>query len=677
MRILFRSMALSLIMAALPGSTAAQNNPQGTTATPQTPTAHSELPGMTLGQVMEMLRAGKTPQAITAQVRLSGSVFDLSLEDAIRLVKMGATPDLIQAMTRQSTPPATEQTPPPVTLPAAPVGTLTPKKIVKMHQKGMTPDEIAQEITAKGLKEPLELDQVLQLGAEGLPSSILIAMTTSGPPATSSEPAVPPAAGTETAEVAANAALPPLKTSEIRTMLETRQPSESIITAIETRGIEAPPSLVEAVELRKLGATDEIITAINDAALDLSAEDETQEEATEPSPSLASQVSALPPAVNDETLTVLSQPAGARVYLSPSRTRMQERFRHDYLVGRTPVMVTVPPGDYAIVVEKRAGTFEAGLLPAWRTMHDRAGIRSILDETELTFDPVKCCLPGSVSGNVELRPVPEDQPRAIIGDQFDGLPPYLFDGETLQILRVRHTMITETMKLYQVRKTAGQPRVLIATFVPSEGDPLELEPPSDVTPPATFDAELDQPALQYLGDDPGQRGLAEALGVETEHLAKAIPVLKRVGKVILHQQVPGGVRLMTLAIDYNGRLRATDQTIRPENPFAEEPVKKGKKKKPTPAPPPIPGLPTLERIVVPGLGTPHLSLVNTGPDPIALLFDDGEFCFAPSDATIECIIDPGTHQVRAMSGGEVKGGGQVHLSYHARYTMKVTPMPVR
>ena len=198
---------------------------------------------------------------------------------------------------------------------------------------------------------------------------------------------------------------------------------------------------------------------------------------------------------------------------------------------------------------------------------------------------------------------------------------------------------------------------LIAMFIPAEGDSLDLDTSAAATPGASFDSEIELPQLQYLLSGPGQKGLAAALGVETEHLGNAISVLRNIGKVILHQQVAGGRRLLTLAIDYNGRLRVTDQTVLPVNPFAAAPVKKVKKKA-APVPAPIPPLPALERIVVPGLGAPRLDLVNPGPAPVALILGDGEFCYAPAGATSECVIDPGTHQVRVMSGGQESGGGR-------------------
>ena len=675
-----RIMSLSLIMALSLGTMRAQTAATETPAPPAQEAdkpSHAETPPVTLARVTEMLRSGMTSQAVITQVKLSGSAFDLSVEDVIRLTRLGAAPELIQMMTRApQTPAPVEETAHPSTVQAATAGTLTHRKIVKMYHKGVSPDVIVEEIARKGLKEPIELDQLLALGAEGIPDNLLLAMAAGArqtPTSTSAEPS-PASAGMEsTPEVQGEPGEPPLKAAEIRRMLERKLPPDDIVSAIETRGIAAPPSLEEAIAMRKLGATDPIIAAINTAALDLgeeAADDESDSEATHGA------LSALPPAANTEILTVLSYPAGARVYLSPSRTRMEERFRHDYLVGRTPVSVTVPPDDYTLIVEKRAGTFEAGLLPAWRTMHDPPGVRSVLDETELTFDPLKCCLPGSVSGVVDLRPIPEEQPRAIIGDQFDGLPPYLFDGEMLQILRVRRSQITEVMKLYHVRKTAGQPRALIATFIPAEGDTLDLDTSAPANPGASFDSEIELPQLQYLLNGPGQKGLAAALGVETEHLGNAIAVLRNIGKVILHQQVAGGLRLLTLAIDYNGRLRVTDQTVLPVNPFAAAPVKKGKKKA-APVPAPIPPLPALARVVVPGLGAPRLDLVNPGPAPVALILGDGEFCYAPAGATTECVLDPGTHQVRVMNGGQQRGGGTMHLSYHARYTMKMPPMPVR
>jgi hypothetical protein len=341
-------------------------------------------------------------------------------------------------------------------------------------------------------------------------------------------------------------------------------------------------------------------------------------------------------------------------------------------VGRTPLSLTLPGGDYLILVQHEAGEFEDGLAPGWRTVHDGTATRSLLDNADLTFDPAACCLPGSLQEEAELRPVPRDLPRALIGDSFDGLPPYLFDGEILQNLRVRDKRITHTMKMYRLRKSAGRSRVLVSTFLPSEGNPLDQNELRGLPPGTPYDAYVDAPALDFLRDAAQLGEAAAALGVTTEHLGEAVAMLRRAGKAILHQQIEGGLRLMTLSVEDDGRIRFHDQSIRPADPFAvpAPPTKKKKKTKPLPPPPP---LPIPERVVMPGLGLPRLTIDNTSSRPLALLLGDGQLCWVPAATRREFPVDPGSHEARVLGAGfqdtNPAPRGHLHFSYNARYTL--------
>jgi hypothetical protein len=380
----------------------------------------------------------------------------------------------------------------------------------------------------------------------------------------------------------------------------------------------------------------------------------------------------MPAGPGEDRLLVTSVPSGARVYVAPLATRMAEAFRHDYLAGRTPLALSLLPGDYRVIVEKDAGEFEAGLVPAWRTLHDLPGTRTLLDNADLTFDPASCCLPGTLTGMVEVHTVPTDLPKGIIGDRFDGLAPYLFDGETLQILQVRKTRITRVLKAYRLRKNAGQSRLLVAAFIPAEGDPLDQDTIAGLPEGTPFDAYVDAEEMGLLTRPAEMSALATALGVQPEHLGDAVMMLRKAGKAILHQQIPGGLRLLTLSLDDDGRFRVTDQTVRPVDPLAPAPPAKGKKKKKILPPAPVP-LPAVDREVVPGLGLPHLVIDNKSAQGFGLLLSDGEMCFVPARTTREFVMDPGTFDAWLLRGSLPKAAVQepVHFSYHARYTMLV------
>ena len=670
-----RSMALAGLMLIAPGAAPA-SDPQETAPPPDAirqalPT--DEKPAFTLARIIEMLRSGTRPAAIAAMVEGSGAVFDVTVEDVIRLRKLGATPELIRILARGETPAAVapDGAPESATEASASPDALTFRKVLRLHRKGTPAGELAALVASRGLRQTIDLDELIEARDRGLPAPVILALAGGGEGAA-------PIAGAPSAGGAAREAPRPIKVAEIRRMLEKQQEPSAIAENIARRGIAEPPTLDETLELRRLGATDEIFSAINDAAVAAESPEEEPDEdllAEEPAEGgSAAAAGELPPPDSGETFTAWSVPAGAAVYVAPARTRVREAIQHGYLAGRTPLALSLPPGEYTVVIQKKAGDFEAGLLPAWRTAHDVAGTRSVLDNADLTFDPAACCLPGSLSGTVEVHPVPVDQPRVIIGDQFDGLPPFLFDGESLQILRVRKTVITHALKLYHVRKAAGQPRLLVATFVPAEGDPLLDEAVQGTASGRPFASLLESSELDYLGSASGLSSLAAALRVEAAHLGEGVAALGRRGAAILHQQIDGAFRLLTLSLDYGPRLRVTEQIVRPVDPFAPPPPPvKGKKKKSPPLPPPPPPLPGLERSVVPGLGAPRLAIENGSKAGLALLFSDGQFCFVPPSATREFVMDPGTFDLRILSSHSAGPApqGRVHLSYHARYTMSI------
>ncbi|HKY33482.1 MAG TPA: hypothetical protein VJV23_13190 [Candidatus Polarisedimenticolia bacterium] len=626
---------------------------------------------LTLGRVFELLRAGTPSAQLLAMVEQSGSDFGLTIEDVVRLHKMGASRDLIRALARgtpsASAPAAVEEDAP---APFQPLpGALTLRQVARLHARGTPPAELAERIGRHGLKSVPTLDEMLEQAERGLPAEVLLALARGARP--ESLPAEPP-----------------LDAAGILALLEQGGDPAQVAGAIRRRGLAAPLALQDVLALRKSGADDQVMAAVREASAPRPSpaavgeesrgagrEDEPaggeEPEAQTPAAPEPAQPSATPTADTGDRVWVSSVPAGARVFVSTARTNDQEVFDHDHYVGRTPLSLALDPGDYTIVVQKEAGEFEAGLLPAWRTVHDTPSTRSLLDEADLTFRPDRCCLPGTLDGRVEVKSVPAGARPAAIGDQFDGLPPFLFDGEGLQILRVRRARITHAMKLYPLRKHPGQSRVLIATFLPAEGDPLDQADVIGLPSGTPFDAHLEAPGLEMLGAADRRAGLARILRVEEEHLEQAIGMLRRAGKAILHQQIEGGLRLVSLAVDDHGRLRLSDMEVKPIDLFAPPPPPPPRRKKtPPPPPPPPPSLPGMDRLVVPGLGLPRLAVHNTGKEGIGLLMDDGALYYVPAGARREFSVDPGTFQARVLTGGPSPDPrGRLHFSYNARYTI--------
>ena len=648
----------------------------------EAPPAQPPSEPLTVQQVLALLQQGTTAGTLLERIRRDGGSFDLTIEDVMKLRAAGAPVELIRLMARAGAgsdmaEQVDQQTMAEVPEPSP--GALTAQQVMELHGKGVPPDQIAAQIAAKGIAEPPDIDQIVAWRAQGIPDVILRAMagTAPPPPAAAAKPAAtPPPAATAPPAAPAPAAegrparsrhATPLTTADVIWMLETREPAERIVAEIERRGVKSAPTLDEGIALKKAGANDAVLVALNDAAPE---EPETEagagQEAGAGRARASKDLLTLPPPGQDQ-LWITSTPQGARVHVAPSRTRLADTLRHDYLVGRTPLALPLPPGDYRVVVVKDAGAFEAGLVPAWRTLHDNAASRTLLDNADLTFDPERCCLPGTLSGTVDVRPIPSETQRGVIGDLFGGLPPFLFDGESTQILRVHDGRIVSAMKAYEVRKNAGQERTLVSTFIPSEGDPLDAAA-SGLAEGTPFDSWVEAESLGFLTEPEGVAALASVLGVQPDHLTDAVAILRKAGKAILHQPLPDGFRLLAISVDEDGRLRVDDQKIQPADPFAPAPPpSKTKRKKTPPAPP---ALPQMDREVVPGLGLPRLVLDNKTSHALGLLFSDSEFCFVAAKSRSECVVDPGTVEAKVL--GVTSGlppQGTLHFSYHARYTI--------
>ncbi len=696
---------------------------------------------LTVQRVANLLKAHTPAVVIARMVEAQKATFDLTVEDVVRLRRLGATPELIQAMSGGRIA-RSETAEPPVATPE-PGGSMSLRQAMRLYRKAVPPEEIAAAIGRDGVREPPTLEELLDHREQGVPPMILKALArgrvdaaSEGPPAaeptaagsgstegqgqaraaspglSDPEPGLPLAAsipapasappdastpaapgatpdrppvgpvhaeGVEAIAAGATAGNPggrrrwfsragrPMDAGAIRTMLEKGEESGSIASAIAERGLTAPLSLDEVLALRAAGADDEVIAALGAASIAGAGEARAD----------AEESIHVPTSEESDRLWVASIPAGARVFVSPRGARRQDAIKHDNFVGRTPLSLPLDAGEYTVVVQKEAGAFDEELLPAWRTVHDDPESRSVLDDAVLVFDPQACCLPGSLDGDVNVHPVPRDQSRSVIGDEFGGLPPYLFDGEDVQLLDVRRARIRSIMKLYTLKKNPGQSRLLVAAFIHSEGDPLDLDTITGLPPGAPYREYLEGEGLSFLKSPDGVASLAGALGVQADDLSTAVAMLRRAGKSILHQPVEGGFRFLSLALEDGGRLRVTDRTIRPEDPFAPPPPPPSKKRKAKPLPPPPapPPLPAMERVVSPGQGLPRLEIDNTTDQAVGLLFDDGQFCWTPPRSRAEFSIDPGTHDVRALAppGAPPGPAGQLHFAYHARYRMVFRP----
>jgi hypothetical protein len=665
------------------GQPAAQPAPPAAPATPQ---------ALNVARVLELLRA-RTPSAVLVRmIETEGGAFDLTVEDIARLRHQGASTDLVLAMALHSTveiaaPAGAEPIGP--AAPTGAAGSLTVKRVLKMYKKAVPPEEIAAQVAQLGLKEPPDLGELLDSRQIGVPALIIQALAHGGAaspaPAATSILAPAPASVADASIIAEEATAPGKKEGEagkeglgaaaILEMLREGIDNASIVAAISKQGLTSHLDLDEILSLREAGAGDEVITAINRA--EVISPDEVPGGAPEGVPARekarAGRPVDTPTADTLDRVWIASIPSGARVFISPAATRRSEIFDHDHFAGSTPLTLSLDPGEYNIVVRKEAAAFERDLVPAWRTLQDTNDTRTMLDNAHLIFDPTACCLPTTLTGTVDVYPIPKEQSGTLIGDQFGGLPPYLFDGESFQVMEVRKARIRGVMKIYPLHKIAGRSRLLVSTFLPAEGNPLDQDAVAGLPPGEPYAGYLETSSLDFLSGAEGVSALALALGVDADQLGEAVAMLRRAGKAILHQQIAGGFRLLSLSLDDDERLRLSDRIVSPVDPFAPPPPPvKRKKKVVAPPPPPPPPLPAVERVVSPGQGLPRLVVENNSSKGLGLLLDDGLFLFVPARTSRDFPVDPGTYDVRILDGMPpgTSPRGKLHFAYHARYSIK-------
>ena len=655
----------------------------------QTPPAAVTVVPLTIHDVESLLKDGFSSTDVIKLIKSSGGIFDLTIEDTFHLRQLGASTELVRLIATLPPPPppppapvpvpAPEPEPPapavetpaqPEPAPPQPVVSepLTARAVLKMYKKAVPPEEIATLVRRQGLDVAPTLDDLIAYRKRGVPVVIVRALAQSGPAAITVTDATHAMPAEGAPEQAAEPAKPPrkkrpMKVAEVIAMVERGDPGDSVAAAITERGVREAPTLDELMALRAAGADDTVIEALNQSAVAGKTPETVEETPTDD----------VPTSQGLDRVWVASIPRGARVYVSPSSSRREEMFRYEDFVGETPVSLDLAPGDYNIVVQKNADALENSLLPAWRTIHDLPGTRSVLDNAMLAFDPNACCLPSSLTGKADVYPVGKDQERDIIGDRFDGLSPYLFDGETLQVLDVKKSRIRAAFKAYSVKKFPSRSRLLVATFIPSEGDPLDQSTVAGLPPGAPYRGTMAQPGLDFLTSPDGLTALAGILGVEPDQVSEAARMLERAGKTIIHQQVEGGLRLISAALDDWGGFRLIDRTVRPFDPFAPPPPKKPRKKAPVAAPPAAPPLPVMERLVTPGSGLPRLSVDNTSSKAIAFSLSDGQFFFVPAKTSREFVVEPGSYDARLLDKESIANPprGRVHFAYHARYNVRL------
>ncbi|MBI3448583.1 MAG: hypothetical protein HY049_06685 [Acidobacteria bacterium] len=631
--------------------------------------APDESAAPTVDSILEAHRAGKPAADIVAWIEGSGAHLSLSLAGALTLRRAGLPSEVIASASGENAAridallakfpmvaPAT----------AAGPGDLSRRQILKMLHAGTPEPEVLDAIASQGSKGSLSLHEAIALENEGISATLLVAIAGEGPRkgALAEIAAAAPAA----------AVTPPPAASAPEPTLD--EVLEAKAAAAPAAGGETAPTLDEALggdeapEAEEPGETPEATPDASAPTLDQILPEEEEEAAAEPPESI------------DTYLSVLSDPADSRLSIAPASTRLVDLLAQSKSAGRAPAQISLAPGAWFLIVEKRIDAFENGILPAMRTVLDGDGAtRTLIASGDISYDAAACCAPKSLSGPLSISRISQDQQSAILGDEFDGLPPYLWDGNRYLILSIRDGRIRRALKVYVVKKAAGESRTLTATFLPtSSPDTLAAAPPpaEGETAVAPGEAEIfareswTPPTRDELAP------IARFYGVPTTDNAKLAAKLAATGKAVVRRDGDDGtVSLVAFSLDSNSRVRAEEFVYRKDGPYGAlstpvppPPPKHRKKAKPVTLPAP---LEAVQRVDDPTNFLPFLTVSNKSKSIALVRLWDGTAIFVAGGTSKDLTVSPGSGEIEARFGDNPaeRRVVQAHFTYHEHYTLKL------
>lgn len=547
--------------------------------------------------------------------------------------------------------------------------------------QGYSEEELVGWIETTAAWFELSLEETLALRSQGFSEGLLASMTQ-----LREEPLGALLADMDLFRPDAGADRAGLSENHIRKMIRLAVPEEEILAAIEEEGSAANLEIGEALDLRAQGVTPALLAAIARGRLVIPVPGEEGVPLLDDILAGSEEVPLLDDlfGIEDEAalepitdLIVLADVPKAKVRIAPSTTRPADLLRLSDSEGSTPARIDLAPGSHYVIVDKPVDEFDAGIIPALRTVHDGEGpSRTLIESGLLYYDVEDCCLPRSLSGDFEITRISENQQGIILGDEFGGLPPYFWDGNRFLILVVEKARIERVYKVYLVRKAVGEGRILVASFIPPSRDPLSLQRHLAEGPKA-------QAAYnEWSAPNPAALdGLAQAYGIPRAEIPRLEDALMTYGKATwAGEPGDGTLRLLTLSLDTLGRTRLEEAYFTPEGPFgmlatpkpAPPPTSKKKRKGPEPPPPPPP-LPSPERDYDEAVGLPVFFVENGTENAALLRLGDGTVLYVPPGATEEVTVGPGTFTVEARFADKPSEPwiGKIHFTYHARYRLQL------
>lgn len=546
---------------------------------------------------------------------------------------------------------------------------------------------------------PLDLDEAVQLRAEGVEVPIIAAMA--GMPA----PRVADLLGTlETVYVARPGPRQGLSKNRLLKMLELGAPEEEILRAIAENGSRAEISLEEGVKLLEGGASPRLVVAIargvvppeaaSRVAVDPNAPLLDDLLGVEEEPSAAGEPLDLDEIFEEAgvaaeprggpQLVVVSDPPGSQLFVAPGNVRPDDLLKMSRPEGRTPVSLGTVPGTWWVLVEKRLDEFDTSIIPAVRSVHDGDGTtRTLIHSGTVYYDVQRCCQPMGLGGPVKITRIGENQPGVLLGDEFEGMPPYLWDGNRFFIMRVEDGRIRRVIKVYDVSRAAGEELTLSASFIPAMVDPLSH--------PASMEAVSTRARATWeVPPEEDMRGVARITGIPEEEVSRIRQRLLETGKALWKEETGEGLRILALALETEGRTRLHEVKLertglygRLATPGLREPEIAGAgerqdtesarsdraaapkaEKEPKP-------LPAIRRVRTPETEIPLLRVINEGASAALVRLDDGLIIYAEPGEAVETPVSPGTTWVEARFDAEGADllHGRISFSYKSTYTL--------
>jgi hypothetical protein len=600
----------------------------------------------TLEGVLAAHHAGEPAARISRWIVENGAYIPLNLDQSLQLRAQGLDPRVMASMVRVSRRQlgafleAQEKV---YVVRGEERRGMSRRQILKMVKRGATNEEIAESFAQSGSRADFSIEEALELWRQGI------------------SPATLSSAGRG------------IDSSREPDQEDAPMESDSVLSLDDIPDPDEPVSL-DAIFA---GGEDE---EFDDEAIDLDSifdDTELDDEGYLDDAGYEDLYSLGDDSVSDLTteLLVISDLPGARVLIAPGSIRHADLLRQARGAGRTPVLADIQPGAYYVLVQKELDSFDDSLIPAFRTVHDKSrDTRTLIESGIVYYDVQDCCLPKSLHGDFEISRISADQQGMILGDEFNGLPPYLWDGNRFLVLEIEKGRVRKVLKVYRARKSTGEGRMIVASFVPASGDPLQYTPGhSDKyaeAAPRTVDQSWTPP------DSLDVEGIGKIYGIPGAEVGRMMELLQTTGKATWRDKSDDGIlRVLSLTLDTYGRTRLQKATLKQSGPFqmfatyqaaGRDGMDAGDGSAAADR-----ALGPLEKAVEPSSGLPILTVSNSTKSGALVQIGDGTVLYLRAGQSREITVAPGSSilEARFATAPGKALRSRAHFTYNSKYRL--------